>query len=159
MKAAPPVRAGGRFLFRRNRVFLGGMPIVGRESSDRLGNKHSGQRHRWEKRKNQLRHDALPEGNGSQKPLVGADQLHPIRKGWCGTGHIRHAHITAAGSSRRLICSGLTTLLEDEFTEQPNAADHEHDDIDYCRGVSAISALVFRLLRIQGEVAPGHAAA
>jgi hypothetical protein len=32
-------------------------------------------------------------------------------------------------------------------------------DSRYCRGVSAISALVFRLLRIQEEVAPGHAAA
>jgi hypothetical protein len=51
-------------------ALVGGMPVVGWESSDRFGDECSGQSHGCEKRKKQLRHDALHEGNGSQKPVV-----------------------------------------------------------------------------------------
>jgi hypothetical protein len=90
-------------------ALLGGMPVVGRKSGDRLGDERSGYGYGCEKRENELLHDALHEGNGSQKPVVEACNIELIRTRRCGVDHISRAQplTMAAGSCRQPFCIAL----------------------------------------------------
>jgi hypothetical protein len=55
-------------------ALLGGMPVVGWKSGDRLGEEYSAKGDGCEKRKYQLLHDALREGNRSKPTKVPIDE-------------------------------------------------------------------------------------